>query len=273
MRAPKFLVNILPFLLVTTCIMLTNQIAKAQSSVQIGSGNELLFLDNGQIRCLDDNHRILFRRSQNVMEFREFGNIMFSPGAETGAQTAKMYMSSNGNMGIGTTSPRGKLDIWGGSMHITGNDLNGTLVGGTGSGYAYLGCNSLTNGIMISPGGSVGIGLGTNTFNEATYRLAVNGSALFTKVVVKDYNNWPDYVFNTTYRLRPLSEVEQYINEHHHLPEVVSAEEVQKNGLDISENQAALLKKIEELTLYVIEQNKKIAALEAKMQSMEKKDK
>jgi hypothetical protein len=97
--------------------------------------------------------------------------------------------------------------------------------------------------------GNVGVG----TTDTKTYKFAVNGSAIFTKVVVKDYNNWPDYVFNTTYRLRPLSEVEQYINEHHHLPEVVSAEEVQKNGLDISENQAALLKKIEELTLYMIE--------------------
>jgi hypothetical protein len=101
--------------------------------------------------------------------------------------------------------------------------------------------------------GNIAIG----TYDNKGYRLAVNGSAIFTKVKVMPYP-WPDYVFNSSYRLRPLSEVEQYIQEHHHLPEVPSAEEVKKDGIDVGDNQAVLLKKIEELTLYVIEQNKKL---------------
>jgi cell division septum initiation protein DivIVA len=69
-------------------------------------------------------------------------------------------------------------------------------------------------------------------------------------------------VFLPTYRLRPLSEVEAYIQQHHHLPEIPSADEIEKNGLDLGENQKAVIAKIEELTLYILQLNKKIEALE-----------
>lgn len=106
--------------------------------------------------------------------------------------------------------------------------------------------------------GNVGIG----TTDTKGYKLAVNGDAIFTKAKVKQYANWPDYVFHSTYRLRPLSELEKYVQQYKHLPDVPSAAEVEKNGLDLGDNQAVLLKKIEELTLYIIEQNKKIKELE-----------
>jgi hypothetical protein len=115
--------------------------------------------------------------------------------------------------------------------------------------------NTTTTGVQrmqIDADGNVAIG----TTDPKGYRLAVNGEAIFTKVKVKAYASWPDYVFDLRYKLRPLSEVEKYIQEHHHLPEVPSAAEVEKNGLDLGDNQAALLKKIEELTLYVINQDK-----------------
>jgi hypothetical protein len=114
--------------------------------------------------------------------------------------------------------------------------------------------------------GNIAIG----TYDNKSYRLAVNGAAIFTKAVVKQYQNWPDYVFQRGYRLRPLSEVEQYINQYHHLPEVPSAEEVEKNGVDVGDSQATLLKKIEELTLYVIEQNKKVEAQNRKLEEQDK---
>lgn len=126
-----------------------------------------------------------------------------------------------------------------------------------------LGASGFIEHMRITDGGSVCIG----GQDPKGYKLAVNGNAIFTKVVVKSYSNWPDYVFTRNYRLRPLSEIEQYINLHHHLPEVASAEEVKTKGLDLIENQAALLKKIEELTLYIIEQDKRIQALEKKIQA------
>ncbi|HET9056041.1 MAG TPA: hypothetical protein VFN30_04250 [Chitinophagaceae bacterium] len=113
------------------------------------------------------------------------------------------------------------------------------------------------NNLLFSGTGTGGIAIGT-TVVPAGYKLAVNGDAIFTKLNVKAYAAWPDYVFDKNYKLPSLSEVEKYIEENKHLPEVPSAEEVEKNGLDVGSNQALLLKKIEELTMYLIEVNKKV---------------
>lgn len=97
--------------------------------------------------------------------------------------------------------------------------------------------------------GKLGIGakpLSTNV-------LVVKGDALFTKVKVKDFVNWPDYVFADDYQLRSLQEVKQFIAQYKHLPEVPSAAAIAKEGIDVSETQAVLLKKIEELTLYLLQ--------------------
>jgi hypothetical protein len=100
---------------------------------------------------------------------------------------------------------------------------------------------------------------------------AVNGEAIFTKAKVKDFGNWPDYVFNKDYQLPALAEVEKFIQQNKHLPGIPAAAEVQQKGLDLGDNQAALLKKIEELTLYIIEQNKKIEGLEKKLNEVLKR--
>jgi hypothetical protein len=100
------------------------------------------------------------------------------------------------------------------------------------------------------------VGIGTTITNETGYKLFVE-TGIRTRKVKVDGNTWADYVFHANYRLRPLSEVEQYIKTNGHLPEVPSEEEVKKEGIDLADNQATLLKKIEELTLYVIEQHKR----------------
>lgn len=82
--------------------------------------SEISFQDNGQIRSFDDKHRILFRRPENKLELREFGDIIFSPGATAGTETAKAVMLSNGNVGIGTISPAAKLSVKGG-LHVGGD--------------------------------------------------------------------------------------------------------------------------------------------------------
>ena len=79
--------------------------------IRLDSGREISFADNGQIRSLDDNHRILFRRSENKLEIREYGDIVLSPGATSGAETARMVVQSNGNVGIGTATPAAKLSF------------------------------------------------------------------------------------------------------------------------------------------------------------------
>ena len=112
--------------------------------------------------------------------------------------------------------------------------------------------------------GNVGIG----TTAPQGYKLAVNGDAIFTKAKVKLFANWPDYVFHYTYRLRPLAELEKFIEQNKHLPDVPSAAEVEKNGLDLGDNQALLLKKIEELTLYVIELKKENEQQQKEIQAL-----
>jgi len=115
--------------------------------------------------------------------------------------------------------------------------------------------------IFISPQGTLSASFLTNgnvgigTSDTKGYKFAVNGDAVFNKVVVKPYP-WADYVFDSAYKLRPLENLAQYIRDNHHLPEIPSADSVEKAGIDVGANQAALLKKVEELTLYVIEQNK-----------------
>jgi hypothetical protein len=100
------------------------------------------------------------------------------------------------------------------------------------------------------------------TSNSKGYKFAVNGSAIFTRAVVKPLATWPDYVFDEGYRLPGLDEVERYIQVNHHLPGIASEEEVREQGVDVEAQQAALLKKVEELTLYVIGLDKKVKGLQ-----------
>jgi hypothetical protein len=101
------------------------------------------------------------------------------------------------------------------------------------------------------------VGIGTT---NPTYPLAVNGTIRAKEIVVN--TGWSDFVFNDTYNLMPLKILETYITEHKHLPEIPDAADVEKNGVSLGNMDAKLLQKIEELSLYVIELNKKLEHLE-----------
>jgi hypothetical protein len=106
--------------------------------------------------------------------------------------------------------------------------------------------------------GNVGIG----TADTKGYRLAVNGKIRATEIKVES-SNWPDYVFNPDYTLLPLTEVKSYIDKNHHLPELPSAEVVGEKGVDLGEMNKLLTKKVEELTLYLIQMNEEIQTLKS----------
>lgn len=108
--------------------------------------------------------------------------------------------------------------------------------------------------------GSVGIGT-DNPQNE----LDVNGT-IHAKEVKVDLNGWPapDYVFEKDYPLTSLSDLKTYIEENKHLPEIPSAKEMEEAGINLKEMNMLLLKKVEELTLYILEQERRIKALENK---------
>lgn len=98
------------------------------------------------------------------------------------------------------------------------------------------------------------VGIGTT---DPTEELSVNGH-IRAKEIKVEAANWPDYVFQKDYELKPLSEVEEYINEHGHLPEISKASEVEAEGVSLGEMNKLLLKKVEELTLHLIEKEKEI---------------
>ncbi|WP_121810191.1 hypothetical protein [Mucilaginibacter kameinonensis] len=106
------------------------------------------------------------------------------------------------------------------------------------------------NTYMTIVQGNVGIGI-TNPQNK----LDVNGT-IHTKVVKVDMTGWGDYVFKPDYRLLSLSALKTYIDQNRHLPEIPSATEIENKGLDIGEMNKLLMKKVEELTLYLIEKDK-----------------
>lgn len=104
--------------------------------------------------------------------------------------------------------------------------------------------------------GNVGIG----TTNPGTYKLAVEGIIGAREVVVTT-DAWADFVFEPDYNLMPLNELDNYIQENKHLPEIPTTEEVEENGISVGEMNAKLLQKIEELTLYAIQQQEVIELL------------
>lgn len=102
--------------------------------------------------------------------------------------------------------------------------------------------------------GNMGIG----TTDTQGYKFAVKGDMIAEEIVVKLYANWPDYVFGEKYNLKSLEDVEEFINENNHLPNVPSEAQVKEDGINLGEMDAILLQKIEELTLYTINQQKLI---------------
>ena len=123
--------------------------------------------------------------------------------------------------------------------------------------------------ILLNNNGSVGIGTGTTTI-PTTAKLAVNGKILATEVEVALVANWSDYVFNDDYKLKSLNDVETFIKENKHLPNVPSAVEVAEKGINVAEMDAILLRKIEELTLYMIDLKKENQELKVMLESLNK---
>jgi hypothetical protein len=104
--------------------------------------------------------------------------------------------------------------------------------------------------LTILPSGSIGIG----TTSVGSQKLAVEGSIGARQVIVTT-NSWPDFVFDKTYVLPPLDSMANYLRQYRHLPNIPSAAEVTKTGIDLGRNQGLLLQKIEELTLYLLQEH------------------
>ena len=197
----------------------------------------------------------------------------------------------NGNVGIGVTNPQEALHINGA---LRGCGSYGSLLVKTTTGHLEFGpmdlgyvrfktnmstyhfdrrlllqtgeltsatkftfvTNNSTHCMTMLTNGNIGIGT-----SSPNYKLDVNGTIRANEIIVN--TTGADFVFADDYQLRPLSEVKTFIQENKHLPEIKSAHEMQENGVGINELQTQLLQKIEELTLYIIQQEERIKMLEA----------
>ena len=209
------------------------------------------------------------------------GSFQIADMNKSGGAT-RLMVFNEGNVGINTITDAGfRLDV-NGTARIVGAtkidnlagegirmvvaDANGVMstqaIGSGASGTPnYLAKFTddvvLANSAIYESGGNVGIG----TANPQ-YSLAVNG-IIGAKEVNLTATGWADYVFRPEYTLRPLSELEAFINKNGHLPNVPSEKEVLENGVNLLEMNIKLLEKVEELTLYLIEMKKEIEELRA----------
>lgn len=207
-----------------------------------------------------------------------------------------LYINPQTNVGIGTNAPNYKLHVQGGSnnneiarfvsqdspSHSIGLGVDAAATywgasifqdgtkrftvessGGILVGSAYQNSNAPSNGAIIE--GNVGIG----TADPGIFKLAVNGNIKAKEVKVST-QNWADFVFANDYQLPLLANVETFIKENKHLPEIPSEKDVKEHGIDLGQMNAKLLQKVEELTLYLIEQSKKNDVQSEQINQLEK---
>ncbi len=201
-------------------------------------------------------------------------------------------MRDDGRMGIGYNgSSYGRTLNMGGTgiNFYTANEVAfGGAIFPTDTSLVIWSNSGANNYVVLQPSwGNTGVGtytpnaklhvngtqlIGGNTARIAAgYSLSVDGKIIAEEVKVQLSTSWPDYVFGKNYKLMPLDELEESINKNKHLPNIPSAAEVEKDGISLGDMNKRLMEKVEELTLYIIDLNKKNNALAEKVEKLEAK--
>lgn len=227
----------------------------------------------GMYAKVQSNHGLVIGKgySETSPLLNTMSGIMFGFGS---SRPTMFITSSNGETKTGriaignTTTPQAKIHVLADS-----NENADLLLQSSGSGKTAaimfqdsnnkISVNSSGNMTMNAnsfslTGGNIGIGCAAN----GGYRLSVKGKVHAEEVVVELMSDWPDYVFSSDYNLPELDNVKKYIESNGHLPDFPSADIISNEGISLAEMNALLLKKIEELTLYIINQDERIKKLE-----------
>jgi hypothetical protein len=179
-------------------------------------------------------------------------------------------------VGVGTASPGYVLDVAGRMRVQSGGGTTAGIWFRNGANTSDVAFTGMANDNFVGFWGNTGAGWGLamNTTNgnvgigtlSPNYKLDVCGTIRAKEVRVE--SGWCDYVFEKNYKLKSIDELKQFINDNKHLPGVVPASEVEKEGLKVAEMNKAMMEKIEESTLYIIELNDKIKVLEKKIDEL-----
>ncbi len=202
-----------------------------------------------------------------------------------------LRMRDDGRLGIGYNGAS-----YGRTMNLGGTGLNfytsneaafGGAIFPTDTSLVIWSNSGANNFVSIQPSwGNTGIGtytpnakfhvngamlIGSNTSRIATgYSLNVDGKIISEEIKVQLSTSWPDYVFEKQYNLKSIPDLENYIQENKHLPGIPAAAEMKKEGIMLGDMQTRMMEKIEELTLYIIDLNKKNEKITSDLEALKK---
>jgi hypothetical protein len=212
-----------------------------------GVSNTFLGAGSGQANTSGSNNVLLGFQAGNTIQ--GFGNVIV--GAQAGSNA-----SGAGNVFLGHQA--GKNEAGDNKLYIANSDTATPLI------YGDFSANK------IGIGGMSGFPTTAGSVNVSAYSLFVKGGILTEEVRVQLQSGWADYVFAKDYSLPTLTEVEKFINDNGHLPNVPSAKQVQEDGIGLGDMARIQQEKIEELTLYTIQQDKQLKEQNNKLEQQQK---